>query len=64
MTTKGWPSRRTQIVWWFPQWCGVRFDRENGLYTWMWCWSLSLGFVELRRWRPWDEALAMFRAKK
>jgi len=54
----------TQVVWWFPEWCGVGFSRWSGHpLAWLYHWSLLFGFFELRRWRAWDDALLRARAQ-
>jgi hypothetical protein len=58
------PDPRTQFVWWFPEWCGLGFSRWEGHpLQWLYRWSILCGFFELRRWRPWTEALEVFRAQ-
>jgi hypothetical protein len=58
-----WPNHpRTQFVWWFPEWCGVGFSRWEGhTLEWMYRWSILLGFCEVRRWRPFVEAVNFYK---
>lgn len=53
---------RTQVVWWYPKWQGIRFFRWGGAANCLFRWSLNIGFVEFRRWRSTDERKAMFAA--
>lgn len=58
-----WPGSATQVVWWFPEWRGLGFHRWDGGANCMFRWSILLGFVELRRWRPWEEAWPLFQGR-
>ena len=41
---------RLQVVWWWPEWKGLRLYRWEGNWALIYRWSLLLGFVEVRRW--------------
>ena len=43
-------TARFQFVWWWPEWRGVRFRRFEESWALIYRWSVTLGFVELRRW--------------
>ncbi len=42
--------RRYQVVWWWPEWKGVRLHRWTDSWRMIYRWSLHLGFLEIRRW--------------
>lgn len=45
---------RYQLVWWWPEWKGIGRRRFVGSWAGVYRWSVWLGFVEVRRWAPFD----------
>jgi hypothetical protein len=49
-----------QFVWWFPEWCGIGIRAWGGASACMFRPSISLGFLEIRRWRAKSETMRLF----
>ena len=45
------PQHKYQFVNWFPYWVGFGFKRWIGSMIYIYAWSLTLGFFEIRKWQ-------------
>ena len=51
-----------QLIWWFPEWCGLGIHAWGGASACMFRPSIALGFLEIRRWRRKAESERLFGA--